>query len=98
MDAVQVSADSFISVVRLNNVFTLAALSILYYDYALTITSEIEYYWSPPSLSISFVLFVVNRYVGLFGPMPLFFEYLLDFSEHRYTSHSVFFFPSLSFI
>ena len=56
--------------------------AVLYYDYALTITSEIQYYWSPPSFSLSFALYVVNRYIGLIGPIPLFLEYLFELSEH----------------
>ncbi|TBU65674.1 hypothetical protein BD310DRAFT_911818 [Dichomitus squalens] len=82
MSAPQSAAD-FVSAVRLDSSLTLAAFSILYYDYALTITSEIEYYWNPPSMSAPFVLFVVSRYLGLLGPLPVFFEYFGGFPEHR---------------
>ncbi|EJF65988.1 hypothetical protein DICSQDRAFT_165694 [Dichomitus squalens LYAD-421 SS1] len=89
MSAPQSAAD-FVSAVRLDSSLTLAAFSILYYDYALTITSEIEYYWNPPSMSAPFVLFVVSRYLGLLGPLPVFFEYFGGFPEHAaiLTSHS----------
>lgn len=57
--------------------------AVLYYDYSLTIMSEIQWYWSPPSLSLSSILFAISRYFGLLGPFPVFFEYLMtDFSEH----------------
>ena len=59
-----------------------SSTGILYYDYALTVVAEIEYYWSPPSLSLSFVLFAVSRYVGLLGPIPVFFEYFEVFSQY----------------
>ncbi|RDX50134.1 hypothetical protein OH76DRAFT_1513966 [Lentinus brumalis] len=56
--------------------------AILYYDYALTVASEIEWYWSPPSFSLSSCLFALIRYYGLLGPIPVFFEYFpVDISE-----------------
>ncbi|KAI0787570.1 hypothetical protein C8Q74DRAFT_616242 [Fomes fomentarius] len=80
----QPSAQSYISAVRLDRSLNLAALCVLYYDYILTITSEIRFVWGSPSISPSFVLFVANRYVGILGHIPVFFEYLLDSSEHTY--------------
>ena len=43
--------------------------------------SEIEYFWSPPSPSWSWSLFVVCRYFGLLGPIPVFFEYFGMYPE-----------------
>lgn len=83
MDSVQLDAESFIYAVRFDHSITLGALALLYYDYALTINDELEYYWSPPSLSLSFALFVLNRYVGLLGSIPVFFEYTMAFAEQR---------------
>ncbi|RDX56615.1 hypothetical protein OH76DRAFT_1451700 [Lentinus brumalis] len=48
--------------------------AVLYYDYALTVTSEIQWYWSPPSFSLSSFLFAISRYFGLLGPIPVFFD------------------------
>ncbi len=63
--------------------------AILYYDYALTVASEIEWYWSPPSFSLSSVLFALVRYYGLLGPIPVFFEYFsVDISEAVRVVHS----------
>lgn len=56
--------------------------ALLYYDYALTVTSEIEWYWSPPSPSAPFILFTVSRYFGLLGPIPVFLEYFGGLPEH----------------
>lgn len=68
-----------------NNVFS----AILYYDYAMTVLSEIEYYWSPPKLSTNFVLFAVNRYIGLLGPIPVFFEYFFSTTEPVSLHHKI---------
>ncbi|CDO72855.1 hypothetical protein BN946_scf185002.g40 [Trametes cinnabarina] len=81
MAILQPDAVFFANSVRWDTSLTLAALTALYYDYAITILSEIQYYWSPPMLSINFLLFVVNRYVGLLGPIPVFFEYFMLTSE-----------------
>ncbi|KAI0807435.1 hypothetical protein C8Q74DRAFT_1362937 [Fomes fomentarius] len=81
MGSGQLDAESFIYAVRFDHSITLGALALLYYDYALTISDELEYYWSPPSLSLSFALFVLNRYVGLLGSIPVFFEYTMAFAE-----------------
>ncbi|KAI0328546.1 hypothetical protein GY45DRAFT_1326119 [Cubamyces sp. BRFM 1775] len=70
--------------VRFDTSLTLSAFTILYYDYAMTVLSEIEYYWSPPKLSTNFVLFAVNRYIGLLGPIPVFFEYFFLTTESLY--------------
>ncbi|KAI8998506.1 hypothetical protein BD414DRAFT_533349 [Trametes punicea] len=67
--------------VRWDGSLTLAAFTILYYDYSVTVLSEIQYYWSPPTRSINFLLFAVNRYIGLLGPIPVFFEYFFSTSE-----------------
>lgn len=48
----------------------------------MTIFSEIEYYWIPAKHSLSFFLFVTNRYIGILGPIPVFFEYFSEVSEH----------------
>ena len=59
-----------------------SSAAILYYDYAVTFFSEVQYYWMSASPSISFLLFVVNRYIGILGPIPVFFEYFSELSEH----------------
>ncbi|KAI0831459.1 hypothetical protein BC628DRAFT_1415956 [Trametes gibbosa] len=83
MSSVDAVASYFVSSVRWDSSLTLSALTILYYDYAMTFFSELEYYWIPASPSLSFLLFVVNRYIGILGPIPVFFEYFSEMSEHR---------------
>ncbi|TFK83481.1 hypothetical protein K466DRAFT_555009 [Polyporus arcularius HHB13444] len=86
MDSLQHSAEYYATALRVDTALTLAAFTVLYYDYALTVTSEIQWYWSPPSFSLSSFLFAISRYFGLLGPIPVFFEYVsTDFSEHSYT-------------
>lgn len=53
----------------------------LYYDYLLTLSDEIEHFWKSANLSIMSVLFVVNRYFGLLGPIAVVIEYFGDISE-----------------
>ncbi|KAI0665123.1 hypothetical protein C8Q70DRAFT_1049292 [Cubamyces menziesii] len=81
METVDPVAAYFMYSVRFDTSLTLSAFTILYYDYAMTVLSEIQYYWSPPKLSTSFVLFAVNRYIGLLGPIPVFFEYFFLTTE-----------------
>ncbi|EIW60024.1 uncharacterized protein TRAVEDRAFT_70525 [Trametes versicolor FP-101664 SS1] len=87
MSSVQSVASYFAYSVRWDTSLTLSALTILYYDYAMTIFSEIEYYWIPAKHSLSFFLFVTNRYIGILGPIPVFFEYFSAVSEHRSVSN-----------
>ncbi|OSD08712.1 hypothetical protein PYCCODRAFT_1462908 [Trametes coccinea BRFM310] len=86
MATVQAQPDAafFTNSVRWDTSLTLSALTILYYDYAVTVLSELQYYWSPPVPSVNFLLFAVNRYIGLLGPIPVFFEYFLETSESLY--------------
>ncbi|TFK94561.1 hypothetical protein K466DRAFT_593401 [Polyporus arcularius HHB13444] len=82
MDPLQHAAEYYATAMRVDAALTLAGFTILYYDYALTVASEIEWYWSPPSFSLSSCLFALIRYYGLLGPIPVFFEYFpVDISE-----------------
>ncbi|RDX56616.1 hypothetical protein OH76DRAFT_1336759, partial [Lentinus brumalis] len=67
--------------VRFNNYLTLVGLTVLYYDYCLTLFSEVEFFWKSASVSTVSVLFVIIRYYGLVGPIPLIFEYFVDLPE-----------------
>ncbi|KAI0636828.1 hypothetical protein C8Q77DRAFT_1154725 [Trametes polyzona] len=86
MASPQSVASYFAYSVRWDTSLTLSAFTILYYDYAMTFLSEVEYYWIPATPSLSFFLFVVNRYIGVLGPIPVFFEYFSELSERRYVS------------
>ncbi|KAI0665124.1 hypothetical protein C8Q70DRAFT_1049293 [Cubamyces menziesii] len=87
--AVQASAVYWASSVRLNNNLSLMALTILYYDYLLTLFSEIEHFWKSANISLVSVLFVVNRYLGILGPIPIAVEYYSDMPEHAATVTSI---------
>ncbi|KAH9945993.1 uncharacterized protein BXZ73DRAFT_95506 [Epithele typhae] len=85
-DSLRASAEQFVSAVRIDSSLTLAAFSILYYDFALTFFSEIEYFWSPPAFSPTFFLFVASRYFGVLGPLPVLFEYFGIYPEFHSSS------------
>ena len=55
--------------------------AILFFDYTLTFSTEVEYFWKSASASLFSVLFVVNRYFGLLGSIPIIFEYFTSPSE-----------------
>ena len=53
---------------------------MLYYDYSLTLSTEIEHFWKRARISLVSVLFVVNRYLGLLGSIPVALEYFVHFT------------------
>ncbi|KAI0669046.1 hypothetical protein C8Q78DRAFT_1080899 [Trametes maxima] len=81
LEAVLASAEYWVSSVRFNNELTLVAFAILYYDYLLTLSNEIDHFWRTTNLSVISVLFVVNRYLGLLGPVPSIVEYFANLPE-----------------
>lgn len=56
------------------------SLGLLYFDYSLTVGSEINLFWGSARWSAASVLFVVNRYLGLLGIIPVMFEYFGSYS------------------
>ncbi|KAI0780787.1 hypothetical protein BD413DRAFT_608031 [Trametes elegans] len=81
LDAVRTSAEYWASSVRFNNSLALVAFTVLYYDYSLTLFDEIEFFWKSANRSLVTVLFVINRYLGLLGPIPTALEYFTDLPE-----------------
>ncbi|KAI0748267.1 hypothetical protein C8Q80DRAFT_1270695 [Daedaleopsis nitida] len=77
----QAAAEYWVSSVRFNNYLTLVAFAVLFYDYALTFGSEIEFFWKSANPSLVSVLFVIVRYYGLLGSLPLIVEYFVDLQE-----------------
>ncbi|KAF9525425.1 hypothetical protein CPB83DRAFT_818587 [Crepidotus variabilis] len=53
----------------------LVSITILYYDYCLTFAIELERMWRRSSFSLAVVLFYVNRYVNIFGHIPVMLEF-----------------------
>ncbi|KAI0780786.1 hypothetical protein BD413DRAFT_11766 [Trametes elegans] len=83
MSSVQAEATKYMYGVRLDTSLAMAGFTILYYDYAITVLSEIQFCWTQPKLKPSFMLFVINRYLGLIGPIPLFLEYFLQNADEH---------------
>ncbi|KAG6871731.1 hypothetical protein C0993_002817, partial [Termitomyces sp. T159_Od127] len=51
---------------------------ILYYDYALTLSTEVERFWSSESFSWGSAFFYLNRYLALFGYIPILAQNFLN--------------------
>jgi len=58
-----------------NQYFSLAAFTILYYDYFLTLPMEVERFWPQKTFSWAVLLFYLNRYMSLLGHIPVIFEF-----------------------
>lgn len=62
--------------VYLNSLTNLPPLAILYYDYLLTLPLEIQYLWYPNKLGWFTVACLLNRYLPVFGHIPLAVSYM----------------------
>ncbi|KAH9026648.1 hypothetical protein EDB84DRAFT_1563667 [Lactarius hengduanensis] len=62
--------------VYLNSITNLPPLAILYYDYLLTLPLEIQYLWYPNKLGWFTVACLLNRYLPVFGHIPLAVSYM----------------------
>ncbi|KDQ22949.1 hypothetical protein PLEOSDRAFT_1073041 [Pleurotus ostreatus PC15] len=82
-----------------NNVksyLSLAAVTILYYDYWLTLPLEIERYWALKGFTAARFLFYLNRYTSLFAHVPVIVAYFwtddpfnkVDVCHHFHSFHS----------
>ncbi|KAH9857027.1 hypothetical protein C2E23DRAFT_892486, partial [Lenzites betulinus] len=72
--------------VLLNNYMAAASITILYFDYSLTVGTEIDRFWGKARLSAASTLFVLNRYLGLLGIVPVMLEYFGHFPPQRLAS------------
>ncbi|GLB40565.1 hypothetical protein LshimejAT787_0804360 [Lyophyllum shimeji] len=61
-----------------SNYINLVSFTILYYDYALTFSMEVERFWCTRSLSWASAFFYLNRYLVLFGHIPVMVQYYWD--------------------
>ncbi|KAH9887077.1 hypothetical protein C8Q73DRAFT_669004 [Cubamyces lactineus] len=71
MDPYPITIASSLKVIRS---VSAAAFAILYYDYTLTIRHEVERFWGA-TISVTSVLYFVNRYLSLFATIPVFVEF-----------------------
>ncbi|KAI0742676.1 hypothetical protein C8Q80DRAFT_1190106 [Daedaleopsis nitida] len=66
-----------LEVARSNSVIRVAsavAFAILYYDYALTFSTEVERFWQRPCSRVS-LAYYLNRGMALFGHLPVLYEF-----------------------
>ncbi|RPD66288.1 hypothetical protein L227DRAFT_570179 [Lentinus tigrinus ALCF2SS1-6] len=87
MVSASLSAATLASSVRWNNSLAMVALTMLYYDYSLTLSTEIEHFWKRARFSLVSVLFVTNRYLGLLGSVPVVLEYFVHFKPELQMYH-----------
>lgn len=67
-----------------NRYLALASFTILYYDYFLTLSMEIDNFWKAQhKVSWTSVLFILNRYLAVAGQIPIAFEYFADISPQQ---------------
>ncbi|KZT28161.1 hypothetical protein NEOLEDRAFT_1176305 [Neolentinus lepideus HHB14362 ss-1] len=83
------SAESLALALDANYYLGLVAFSILYYDYALTIGIEVDRFWSPRWNWASF-LFYLNRYLGIFGHIPVALQLFREFSSEMLGYHQIY--------
>ncbi|KAI0673082.1 hypothetical protein C8Q78DRAFT_699086 [Trametes maxima] len=66
--------------ILMNNYLAAASMALLYYDYCLTLSAEVDRFWRSGKPSPTSIVFVLNRYLGLFGPIPAMFEFFGHFT------------------
>ncbi|TBU31207.1 hypothetical protein BD311DRAFT_752855 [Dichomitus squalens] len=64
----------------LNRILSSVAFSLLYYEYVLTFPLEVERYWHS-AWSCASVLFFLNRYLSIFGHIPVIVEFFGVFPQ-----------------
>jgi len=64
--------------INLNYYLALVGFTVLCYDYVLTLGMEMSRFWSPLQFSWGTVIFLLNRYVALFGHVPVMVEIFLQ--------------------
>ncbi|KAH9962528.1 hypothetical protein BJV74DRAFT_871245, partial [Russula compacta] len=66
----------------INSLIKLSAIVLLYYEYLLTLSREIQFLW-PPHNKLGWFTFacLLNRYLPLFGHLPIFLPYLITASS-----------------
>lgn len=81
--------------VYFNSITNLAPLAILYYDYLLTFPLEVQFLWSPGNQGWLTLACLINRYLPLFGHIPLAVSYLrsqrdIPFCQGLHLYHEIF--------
>ncbi|OCH89159.1 hypothetical protein OBBRIDRAFT_826707 [Obba rivulosa] len=84
MDAQNASAEiSTVRGIQINRFCVLTALTVLYWDYCITLPLEIEAFWKKDFITLASILFFLNRYVSLLGHIPISLEFFADLAETR---------------
>ncbi|KAJ8073374.1 hypothetical protein PM082_011648 [Marasmius tenuissimus] len=59
----------------LNYYCNLVSFTLLYYEYIITFGAEVSRIWAHTSFNAPTVIFYLNRYVAVFGHIPIVLEY-----------------------
>jgi hypothetical protein len=73
----------FCNISRELNYFVVSPITLLYYDYILTFNTEVLRIWSPLRCNWGTVLFLLNRYVVIFGYIPIVAELFIPNSKEK---------------
>ncbi|OCH91666.1 hypothetical protein OBBRIDRAFT_774740 [Obba rivulosa] len=69
--------------IQVNRFCALVSFTILYFDYFIVFSTEVERFWKGFTLSWASALFVANRYLSLVASIPILLEYFGDPPEPR---------------
>jgi len=79
MSGITIVADGFVPPQVLPGIYIdIASFVILYYDYALSLSAEVERFWTQRRFSWASLFFYLNRYISLFGHVPIIMEQFWD--------------------
>jgi len=65
---------SEINAINVNYYITLVSFTLLVYEYFLMFSREVERFWSSERPTWPVVIFFINRYLTLFGHVPIVFQ------------------------
>ncbi|KAL5476769.1 hypothetical protein ACEPAI_2955 [Sanghuangporus weigelae] len=75
------SARSVVVQINVNYYLSLIAFAILYYDYLLTFGEEVRFFWRRRKANSVTILFFLNRYLSIFGIIPVILQSFRSWSD-----------------
>jgi hypothetical protein len=71
---------SYVDFFDLESVYSseMAGYVLLYYDYFLTLSDEVDRFWHPGPHSWASIIFFANRYIALLGHLPFVWSVYAD--------------------
>ncbi|KAL5498712.1 hypothetical protein ACEPAH_2067 [Sanghuangporus vaninii] len=75
------NANSSLTRSNVNYYLSLIAFAILYYDYLLTFEEEVRFFWRRRKANSVTILFFLNRYLSIFGVIPVILQSFRSWSD-----------------